>query len=257
MAMRPNGASTSRAIATREPGRVKRTTGHQSRTSSPIPPSHSAPETRCSQSLRMLGTRGSAEPGVPRGGDGAEREHDRARRGARAAVAQQRGGDQRHHHERPARPGDVARQVVAHPAGIHAPGRVGRVGDGRHDGGRHRRPREVPAQPALTRADLLQVHAAALVAGVQVRHRPAARAADQQRQQQRRGEHEDRRVERDPGEDPHPARRAPAGRSPARAPRRHPRARRRRTRPRARGRPRSRPCASRRGRRPCRALARA
>ena len=65
MAMRPNGASTSRAIATREPGRVKRTTGHQSATSSPMPPSHSAPETRCSQSLRMLGTRGSAEPACP------------------------------------------------------------------------------------------------------------------------------------------------------------------------------------------------
>ena len=98
---------------------------------------------------------------MARGGDGAEREHDRARRGARAAVAQQRGGDQRHHHERPAGAGEVARQVIAHPAEVDAAGRVGRVGDRRHDGGRHGRPREVPAQPALARADLLQVHSAA------------------------------------------------------------------------------------------------
>ena len=143
---------------------------------------------------------------VPRRGDGAQREHDRGRRGARAPVAQQRGGEQRHHDQRAPDPGEVARQVVAHPPRVDPAGGVGRVGDRRHDGGRHRGPRHVPAQAPFAGADLVEVHPPAAVAGVELRHRPAARAADQQRQQQRRGEHEDRGVERDAGEDPHPAR---------------------------------------------------
>jgi hypothetical protein len=54
-----------RATHNRVARRVKRTSGHQSSTSSAIPPSQTAAEARCSQSLRMLGIRGSAEPAWP------------------------------------------------------------------------------------------------------------------------------------------------------------------------------------------------
>ena len=148
---------------------------------------------------------------VTRRRDPAERQHDRARRRARPPVAQGGGGDQRHDHQRAPDPGEVAGQVVAHPARVDPARGVGRVGDRRHHRGRHGRPREVAAQAPLARADVVEVDPAALVARVQVRHGPAARARDQQRQQQRRRQHQDRRVERDPGRDPH---RAAAGQRP-------------------------------------------